>query len=96
MAKKNNTIPLFEEPKHNAPPFEMSDDEVFDSEDRFQYSCLRWATDRYKELRQWGAFSYPAGGLRDKVQAMKMKSTGQKAGLPDLILSRTYILIKHA
>lgn len=82
--KNNNNLKLFSETKKEGIDFEMSDDEVFDSEDRFQYSCLRWSTDRFPEVRQWSMFSYPAGGKREGNQGFIMKSTGQKAGLPDL------------
>jgi hypothetical protein len=79
-----NNLEIFAQKKVEGIDFEMSDDQVFDSEDVFQYQALRWASDRYRELRQWGMFSYPAGGKRGKVQGMIMQSTGQKSGLPDL------------
>lgn len=63
----------------------MSEDYNYSTEDRLQYDCIQWATDKYKELRQWSVCSYPSGGYRDKVTAQKMRSTGQKAGVPDLI-----------
>ncbi len=82
MAKRQNNI--FEDKKNTDINFVMDDDEDFKSEDRFQYCAYRWATDKYPELREWSLFSYPAGGLRLKTVASTMKSTGQKAGLPDL------------
>ena len=46
--------------------------------------------DKYPETRL--LFAIPNGGLRDKITAAKLKATGVKAGVPDMMLpiARSY------
>lgn len=59
------------------------------SEDKIQQDIFMWFNNNYC-LRHHNPrciiFSVPNGGTRNKVEAIKLKSTGMKAGVSDLIV----------
>lgn len=56
------------------------------SEDKIQAECIKWANNTYKELRVCGITHIPNGGTRHKIEAMKLKAIGVRAGFPDLMI----------
>lgn len=58
------------------------------SEDKLQSECYKWANNNFClkiHNPRCRIFSVPNGGLRDKVEAMKLKATGLTSGVSDLI-----------
>ena len=59
------------------------------SEEKLQQSCVIWFNNNYclkHHNPQYCIFSVPNGGLRTKREAMKLKLTGLRAGVSDLIV----------
>lgn len=59
------------------------------SEDKIQQEIFVWFNNNYclpKHNSRSIIFSVPNGGLRNKIEAIKLKSTGLLAGVSDLIL----------
>lgn len=56
------------------------------SEDRIQAECVKWANNEYPELRGFGVCHIPNGGLRNKIEANKLKAMGVRKGFADLIV----------
>lgn len=54
------------------------------SEDQLQAKCYQHFHNTFPEQRGL-FFSVPNGGFRNKIEAMKLKSTGLVSGIPDLI-----------
>jgi hypothetical protein len=62
------------------------------TEDQLQAKCFQWAWNTYPQTRRL-LFSVPNGGTRNKLEAMKLKSTGLVPGVADMLLlfnGRTY------
>ena len=60
-------------------------------EDKLQAQIYAWYNNTYcltHHNPRHMIFSVPNGGLRSKIEAMKMKSTGLLAGVSDLIIVR--------
>ena len=55
------------------------------SEDRIQQDCVMWFRNEFPKLRG-RLYSVPNGGLRNKREAMLLKSTGVYPGVSDLHL----------
>lgn len=59
------------------------------TEDQLQASCILWMNNTYclkfHEPRLM-IFAVPNGGIRNKIEAMKLKATGLLAGVSDLIV----------
>lgn len=59
------------------------------SEDKIQQDIFMWFNNNYclkHHDPRCIIFSVPNGGTRNKMEAMKLKSTGMKAGVSDLIV----------
>lgn len=62
--------------------------EMFTSEDKLQSECYKWANNNFClkiHNPRCRIFSVPNGGLRNRVEAMKLQATGLTAGVSDLI-----------
>lgn len=62
---------------------------MFLSEDKIQQDIVIWFNNNYCLKHQNPRcliFSVPNGGTRNKLEAIKLKSTGMKAGVSDLIV----------
>lgn len=55
-------------------------------EDRLQIACVRWFSLQYPRLAPLLHHS-PNGGQRNKLEAVRFKQMGVRAGFPDLILA---------
>lgn len=58
------------------------------NEDKLQAECFKWANNNFclkHHNPRLSIFSVPNGGSRNKIEAMKLVSTGLKAGVADLI-----------
>jgi hypothetical protein len=58
-------------------------------EDKIQAECVKWFTNNYclrHHTPKCVIFSVPNGGLRNKIEAMKLVTTGMKAGVSDLVV----------
>ena len=55
------------------------------NEDDIQRVCVKWFRLRFPEPKGL-IFSVPNGGSRNKAEAGKLKSTGVRAGIPDLVV----------
>jgi hypothetical protein len=65
------------------------------SEDRIQQDIYRWFNNTYclkHHNPRYCIFSVPNGGTRNKREAMKLKSTGLKSGVSDLIVVMDQII----
>lgn len=58
---------------------------IFSNEDQFQAATYLYINNNYPTLRKL-IFHVPNEGARSKAEAMKLKSMGVLAGVPDLIL----------
>lgn len=58
---------------------------TFNNEDQFQSATYLYINNNYPALRRL-IFHVPNEGARSKAEAMKLKSMGVLAGVPDLIL----------
>jgi hypothetical protein len=58
---------------------------IFANEDQFQAATYLYINNNYPKLRKL-IFHVPNEGARSKQEAMKLKSMGVLAGVPDLIL----------
>ena len=58
---------------------------IFSNEDQFQAATYLYINNNYHKLRKL-IFHVPNEGARSKAEAMKLKSMGVLAGVPDLIL----------
>lgn len=59
------------------------------TEDRIQFEIVQWFRNGYcrRDCNPRGLiFSVPNGGTRNKLEAMKLKSTGMMAGVSDLVV----------
>lgn len=58
------------------------------SEDKLQSECYKWANNNFClkiHNPRCRIFSVPNGGLRNRIEAMKLQATGLTAGVSDLI-----------
>lgn len=62
---------------------------MFLTEDKIQQDIVIWFNNNYclkHNTPRCSIFSVPNGGTRNKLEAIKLKSTGMKAGVSDLIV----------
>lgn len=62
--------------------------QLLKSEDALQSECFKWANNNYClkiHDPRCRIFSVPNGGLRNKIEAMKLQATGLTAGVSDMI-----------
>ena len=57
-------------------------------EDRYQQTVIEWWEVSWKGygLEEFALMAYPSGGLRHKSTAGKLKATGTRRGIPDLLM----------
>lgn len=58
------------------------------SEDKLQSECFKWANNNFclkHHNPRCRIFSVPNGGLRNRIEAMKLQATGLTAGVSDII-----------
>lgn len=63
--------------------------QLLKSEDALQSECFKWANNNYCTVLnnpRCRIFSVPNGGLRNKIEAMKLQATGLTAGVSDMIV----------
>jgi len=61
---------------------------IYSNEDQLQAECFKWANNNYclkHHTPQCQIFSVPNGGTRNKIEAMKLITTGLKSGVSDMI-----------
>lgn len=69
---------------------------MFLSEDKIQQDIVIWFNNNYclkHHAPRCSIFSVPNGGTRNKLEAIKLKSTGMKAGVSDLIVVMPEIVL---
>lgn len=65
-------------------------------EDENQRALIKWATLATPRIPQLALlFAVPNGGRRDAREAARLKGTGVKAGVPDLLLPYGYEIIAN-
>jgi hypothetical protein len=65
-------------------------------EDKIQAACVEWFNNNYclnHHTPQYTIFAIPNGGRRDKREAMKLRATGVRSGVSDLIVVMPEILL---